>query len=178
MSTGQSVTYSTFYKGVRNLAAGLRGLGVATDDRIALMVPNRMEFLQTWFAATYLGTLHVPVNTFLKGGLLAYLLNDSLAGAIVIDPQYVERLLAVAADLPRLETVLVCGDLDPSQSKELAAGFDVRHFDDVASVVAEATFGPADREPALGCRRCHLYVWHNGAIEGCVGSASPPVGDG
>jgi len=110
VDTGASWTYGAFAARVRNAAAGFAGLGVRPGDHIALMLPNRIEFIESWFASTYLGAMHVPVNVYYKGMLLSYILNDCRARLIVIDAQYVDRLAAVSDDLEHLEQVVVCGD--------------------------------------------------------------------
>jgi long-chain acyl-CoA synthetase len=69
----------------RRLAHALRGHGVSAGDRIAVMLPNGIEFFEVAHAAALLRALLVPVNWHLKGAEVAWLLADSEARALVTD---------------------------------------------------------------------------------------------
>ena len=47
-------------------AAALAAVGIRQGDRVALMLPNSLEFLDLWFGAALLGAVFVPINTALK----------------------------------------------------------------------------------------------------------------
>lgn len=76
------------------LAAHLSGLGVRAGDRVHVHLPNRPEFLFTWFAAARLGALIVPTNTASSDHEIAYILGHARAEATVTDA---EGLLIVEA---------------------------------------------------------------------------------
>lgn len=61
------------------IAHALSELGLGHGDRVALMLPNRREFVELWFAAAKLGAIEVPINPELSGGLLEHPLRDSAA---------------------------------------------------------------------------------------------------
>ncbi|MGZ4128402.1 MAG: AMP-binding protein [Actinomycetota bacterium] len=88
------ITWGDFYADVCRVARGLRDAGVTTGDRVAIMMPNRPEFLLAHFGAICAGAAPVPINTAQRGDTLAYLLKDCGARAIVIDeslwPQYAD----------------------------------------------------------------------------------------
>ena len=69
----------------RELAAHLRILGVGHGDRVHLHLPNRPEFLFTWFAAAYLGAVIVPTNVAASAHELAYILAHADARLSVTD---------------------------------------------------------------------------------------------
>lgn len=56
------VSYATLAERVRRLANGLRQLGVAKGDRVAWVGPNHPAFLETLFAAGWLGAVLAPIN--------------------------------------------------------------------------------------------------------------------
>ena len=49
------------------LAGGLLELGVNKGDRVALLIDNRVEFIESWFATHMIGAIVVPLNTALRG---------------------------------------------------------------------------------------------------------------
>ncbi len=95
----QRITYAQLNERINRVASGLRGLGVAPAERIAIMMPNRPEWLYVFFATQKLGTCAVPVNIALKGEGLAYIINHSEAGSIVIAWDLLENLEAIRPSL-------------------------------------------------------------------------------
>ena len=91
-------------------AATLAQSGVARGDRVALMCGNRIEFLEAFLGAGWLGAVAVPVNTASMGPQIEYFLSNSEAKLLVIEEAFVERLQA--ADLARtsLREIWVLGE--------------------------------------------------------------------
>lgn len=58
----RSVTWSQFHERVHRLARGLAALGVRHGDRVAVLSTDRIEVLETYFAAARIGALFVPLN--------------------------------------------------------------------------------------------------------------------
>lgn len=59
------------------LAATMADRGIGRGDKVALFLRNSPEFIYAVFAISKLGAIAVPVNTFLKGEELSYILEDS-----------------------------------------------------------------------------------------------------
>ncbi len=71
----------------RRLAHALSSRGVSSGDRVAVMLPNGVEFFEVAHAAALLRTPLVPVNWHLKGPEVSWLLTDSGARAVVSDAE-------------------------------------------------------------------------------------------
>jgi fatty-acyl-CoA synthase len=82
---GWSITWAELHGRVRNLAAGLAGQGVRPGDRVAILMTNRPEFVESVLAANAVGAIAVPVNFRLAPAEAAYILQDSGATLIVTD---------------------------------------------------------------------------------------------
>ena len=67
----------------RRLARALRRRGVSAGDRVAVMLPNSIEFFEVAHAATLLRALLVPINWHLKAAEVTWLLSDSGARVVV-----------------------------------------------------------------------------------------------
>lgn len=59
------------------LAAYMHDRGIGRGDKVALFLRNSPEFIYAIFAVSKLGAILVPINTFLKGEELSYILEDS-----------------------------------------------------------------------------------------------------
>ena len=72
------------------LAGGLRERGVGPGDVVGLLSYNCPEFLETVFAANYLGAIAMPINWRLAAPEVRYILEHSEARALVCDEALVE----------------------------------------------------------------------------------------
>jgi fatty-acyl-CoA synthase len=74
---GRSISYAALCRRARQVAAGLQAAGVRRGQRVALLLNNSIEWLETCFGANALGAVVVPLSTWSKPGELAFLLRDS-----------------------------------------------------------------------------------------------------
>jgi fatty-acyl-CoA synthase len=78
------LTYGELLDRVRNLSAGLAGIGVKRGDRVVLWMTNRLEWVISCFAAVRLGAAVVPINTFLKPAEVRYCITQSGARHLIM----------------------------------------------------------------------------------------------
>jgi long-subunit acyl-CoA synthetase (AMP-forming) len=114
-----SITWREYAERVRDLAAGLAGLGVKRGDTVALMLTNRPEFHLVDIAAMHLGAVAFSVYNTSSPEQIEYLLGDAANRVIVTEAAFLERVQAAQPHCPALEHVVVVDALD-----ELAAGGD------------------------------------------------------
>jgi acyl-CoA synthetase (AMP-forming)/AMP-acid ligase II len=88
------VTYAEMAARAAAVAAGLHERGVGRGDVVGLLAYNCPEFLETIFAANYLGAAAMPVNWRLAAPEVRYILEHSEARAFVCD----EATLPVATE--------------------------------------------------------------------------------
>src|SRR5262245_26158406 len=91
---GETTTYGEMATRVAALAAGLHERGVGRGDVVGLLSYNCPEFLETLFAANYLGAIAMPVNWRLAAPEVRYIVEHSEARALVCD----ESLADLATD--------------------------------------------------------------------------------
>jgi fatty-acyl-CoA synthase len=82
---GCSTTWAQLHERVGAVAAAMARRGVRAGDRVAIMMTNRPEFLETMFAANALGAIAVPINFRLAPDEVAFILTDSGATLLVVD---------------------------------------------------------------------------------------------
>jgi len=107
------------------LAHGLRDLGVAKGDRVALFMTNRPEYLITFEATSKAGGVVTPINPAYHGQEVEYQLNDSGAGVLVVQEDRLPIVEAIRARIPAVRHVIVIGTARPNNTHswyEIAMG--------------------------------------------------------
>ncbi len=84
------VTYGEMVARSTALAAGLHERGVGAGDVVGLLSYNCNEFLETIFAANYLGAIVMPINWRLAAPEIRYILEHSEARALICDESLVD----------------------------------------------------------------------------------------
>ncbi|MDQ6829639.1 MAG: long-chain fatty acid--CoA ligase [Gemmatimonadota bacterium] len=80
--TYQSVSHRTIAERVRHAALGLKALGVARGDRVAILSENRPEWAIADYACLTAGITDVPIYPSLPAEQAAYIIKD--AGCVAI----------------------------------------------------------------------------------------------
>lgn len=103
----QTRTYRQLYDNGQALARGLADLGVGRGDKLAVMMNNHPEFVETMVAGGILGAAFVPIDPRTMGAKLSYMLDfTDCQGAICADYS-LDSVLSVVDDCPRLEWLVV-----------------------------------------------------------------------
>jgi len=90
---GVTTSWRQLHDRVRALAEAMARRGVAFGHRVAVLMTNRPEFMETILAANRLGAVAVPVNFRLTVPEVAYLLKNSGACLLFADDGTVHRHL-------------------------------------------------------------------------------------
>lgn len=72
----QRVTHAQYAERTARLAAGLADAGVGQGDRLAILAPNCLEYVDLFGAAAQLGAIVVPINWRLSAEEVAYVIED------------------------------------------------------------------------------------------------------
>lgn len=89
---------------VNRLSNALLALGLRKGDKLAVVMPNCVEVLETYWAAIQIGVVLVPLSPLLRGQALAALLRDSDAVAIMLGYGMIDEIDAVRGELSGIET--------------------------------------------------------------------------
>jgi long-chain acyl-CoA synthetase len=125
---GVTLTYSDLDRLSRQFANYLGNLGLARGDRIALMMPNLLQYPVALFGALRAGLVVVNTNPLYTPRELRYQLQDSGARAIVILENFA-HVLAEVQPQTQIEHIVITsiGDLVPFP-KRAAVNFVVRRI--------------------------------------------------
>jgi len=106
MFKDQSVSYAQVLDTVNKIANGFLTLGAKKEDKIAILLPNCLEFPYCWLAANMIGAVMVPVNGRFVGNEAKYILNHSEAKLVITSNSHREMIAEIRSDLPFLEHVI------------------------------------------------------------------------
>ena len=107
---GAGRSYAELDERVTRLARALAGRGVGAGDRVAVLGLNGLEVWETYLAGVRLGAVVVPVNFRLVADEVAYVLTDSGATALVVDPALAGVATKAREQAPGVHTVLTIGE--------------------------------------------------------------------
>ena len=102
---GRRATFAEIESESNRLANALRRHGVERGDRVAIMLPNGLEFPIAWLAVLKVGAAAVSANVQYRDADLSYVLRDSGAALVVTDTHRAELVLRVAKACPGLRAV-------------------------------------------------------------------------
>lgn len=105
---GAELSYSELDYLTRNFAASLQAMGLQQGDRIALMMPNILQYPVALFGALRAGLIIVNTNPMYTARELRHQLVDAGAKAIVVVENFASVLESVRDEVP-LEHVITTG---------------------------------------------------------------------
>ncbi|MBV9515478.1 MAG: AMP-binding protein, partial [Mycobacteriaceae bacterium] len=85
---GEPTSYGELYARSRRVAALLHEAGLRRGDGVALVLPNRREFLEIAWGCQLSGLYYSAVNTHFTADEVAYVVGDSEARAVFVDASY------------------------------------------------------------------------------------------
>ena len=133
VSGDRRFTFGEFKERVFRLANGLRGLGLKSRDRVAIMLYNSNEYAEAMVASWFIGCLTPLVNWHFRGEELVTMLNRRSPVALVVDEEFLERIHQIKDRVKSIKHYIVVGgkipegmisyeDLIDSSSSEMPKG--------------------------------------------------------
>lgn len=117
---GVALTYGELDRLSRNFGAYLQALGLRRGDRVAIMLPNLLQYPVALFGALRVGMVVVNVNPLYTARELQHQLTDSGAVAIVVLENFAHTLQEVVATTAVRHIITTqVGDLFPPLRRRL-----------------------------------------------------------
>ncbi|WP_193087112.1 AMP-binding protein [Advenella sp. FME57] len=128
ISMGQSLSYAQLHEAARRFAAWLQEQGATRGTRVALMMPNILQYPVALFGTLLAGCTVVNCNPLYTARELEHQLKDAQAEFVVVVENFAHTLEAARPALPDLKHVVVTtlGDM-LSAVKGLLLNLIVRH---------------------------------------------------
>src|SRR3954453_19481257 len=104
------ITYGELADGCARVAPLLARLGLAREDRIAMMMLDTVDFPVLFWGAIRAGIIPIPLNTLLTAEQYRYILEDSRAKVLFVSAPLLALALEAAKDVAGLKSIIVVGD--------------------------------------------------------------------
>jgi acyl-CoA synthetase (AMP-forming)/AMP-acid ligase II len=109
----RTISYGELYARSRQVAALLHEAGLRRGDGVALVLPNRPEFLEITWGCQLSGLYYSAINTHFTPDEVAYVIDDSGAKAVFVDAGD-DVLVRTGADMRSYEDAISgAGDAPP-----------------------------------------------------------------
>src|SRR5512139_1950027 len=93
--------YGEFARRVAILASGLQTrLGIGSGDRVAIVMPNSIEYLELLYATWFAGAAVVPINFKLHAKEAAWIIENAAAKAVFVSDSIASELIPLSEKLP------------------------------------------------------------------------------
>ncbi len=136
-------------------AAGrLHQAGLKPGDRLAVMCPNRAEFLELYLGCTWSGVIMVPINVASRGPQLQHVLANSGARILAIAPELMPALAHIDRPALPLETIWPIDALPPLGTPQ--PPHPSRPGETAAILYTSGTTGPSK---GVCCPHAQMYWW-------------------
>ena len=127
INMSKSMSYAEFNRYSKDVAAWLQGLGLQKGDRVAIMMPNCMQYLVLVPAILRAGYVVTNINPLYTPDELTHQLNDSGSKAIFILENFAHTLQVSLPNTPALKHVIVSSLGDMLGFKGKIVNFVLRH---------------------------------------------------
>ncbi|HCK76468.1 MAG TPA: AMP-dependent synthetase, partial [Gammaproteobacteria bacterium] len=104
-------SFADLYRLSNQLANVFLSKGISSGDRIAILLPQRVETGLCHLAAWKIGAVSLPLSVLFGTDALRYRLEDSGAKIVVGATEGLEKIHSVRDELPELETIVNCDDV-------------------------------------------------------------------
>ncbi len=121
----RQITYGAFAAETNRAANLLTSFGLQREQRVALLLPDAIDFPVCFWGAIKAGIVPVPLNTLLTAEQYGYILADQRARALIVSPALLQVVQPILGGLSELTHLIVAGGDAPvygfSLQAELAA---------------------------------------------------------
>ncbi len=109
-----SMTFGEVSRQVNQTGNALRKLDVRVGDCVAILCPDRSEWVTAFFAIAKIGGTALGMNTLLNTGEYDYILGDSRARVLIVHDSMLDVIKPVLTSHKTLVQVIVIGDAGES----------------------------------------------------------------
>jgi O-succinylbenzoate-CoA ligase len=150
-------TYAQLNERSNRIANGLLAQGIVPGDRVATLLKNSIEFIETYFAVAKIGAVMVPVNWRLVASEIAYIMNDSGSRVLVCDSDFDEAVLPLLNGEQGDTSIELC------IRRENGAGDAPNNTQDYAAFSAQY---PTDEPPVGAWDDDNLFIMYTSGTTG------------
>src|ERR1700722_2158377 len=98
--SGKAITYRELDELSNQGAQLFRALGLKAGDHIALLIENRLAFMEICWAAQRSGLYYTAISRYLTKDEIAYIVKDCGARVVITSPKCAEQIKGLLSDAP------------------------------------------------------------------------------
>ena len=118
---GQRRNYRQLVERTKRLADGLHRVGLARQDRVAILAMNCIEYMELLCAGDWAGFIVTTLNFRLAVPEIEWILRDAAPRVLVFEAQYADVVAQLRGKVPGLETCICIGGGAPAWAIEFEA---------------------------------------------------------
>jgi long-chain acyl-CoA synthetase len=129
ISFGNALTYNALESLSRDFASYLQSLGLEKGARVAIMMPNTLQYPVVIYAILRAGYMVVNTNPLYTPNELIHQMNDAGAETIIVMANFATTVEKALPMMPKVKNIIVTelGDLFPT-FKRIIVNFVVKHI--------------------------------------------------
>jgi fatty-acyl-CoA synthase len=127
--SSRRASYAAVSDRIAQLAAGLRRLGIRSDERVGTFQWNNQEHLEAYFAVPAMGAVLHTLNLRLFPEQVVYIVNHAEDSVVILDASLIQVFAKLLPECKSVHTVLVCGDGDRAPLE--SSGKQILSYEDV-----------------------------------------------
>lgn len=120
VTADRTATYGDLHALTARAGAALRALGVEPEQRVALLLPDGLAWVATFFGALRIGAVAVPFNTRLHATEWIAMLADSRAKVLVADAALARVVAERRTEVPHLRAIVDFDELVAGTKEQIA----------------------------------------------------------
>lgn len=105
------MTYRELEAASNQVAGALLSLGVAKNDRVAILAHNTLHHVLTWLGCCKIGALYLAINNLLKGKDISYCIDRSESRVFIVEDALYSLVEDVLGDMKTVEALLWSDDM-------------------------------------------------------------------
>ncbi len=125
LTADREATFGELAAEANRTGNALRDLGVGFGETVAILLPDSVEWVTSYFGTIKIGAVALSLNTMLTPDEFRLMLDDSRATVLICHDMFLDAVEAVRGALPELRAVVVVGtprrDTDHEHGAWLAA---------------------------------------------------------
>jgi crotonobetaine/carnitine-CoA ligase len=137
--------------------AGYLGSRIGPGDRVAVMMPNRAEFMIAWLAVAACRGILVALNPAARSHDAGHVLRDSAARIAVVDAAYSGLFAELQPDCPELAEIIVAAGGEPGGLSAYAGPGLRERPDEARGDLTNIFYTSGTTGPPKGCAVGHDY---------------------
>jgi long-chain acyl-CoA synthetase len=117
----KKISYQELHESTNKIAHGFISLGLKKGDRVGILCDNCPEYIMSYFAILKFGGIAVPINSFLKGNEIKYIVDNCGIKILVISKKFLRTLQPVLSQMESLLHVVITNELEQAEHMAFAA---------------------------------------------------------